>query len=188
MEENKIIKEKYKKYQERLIEAYNYLGVINRKISILSDLTKLNKRDRAIKHVIDAVSNFSKADVAVLCKCEKEYLHKVFLKYKFHNGSFVNNGQRIKISELAFLNTCVSDKKSIRSYCVENDFKKMGLEIKFNYFLALPIVLKRKDETKGLIFLGFHNKIDMDLGDLEFLEVFMAYASSALIGSGVFKI
>jgi len=182
-----------KKKEESLLESYNYLGVINRKISMLLDLEKMsnNARKRNSEEVLSYISklaiNISGANTSALFKIDEINKSGNF-ELLFSSGLSRDQIKKIRnlpVKECKILERIRNEKSKIFGSTANNDIRALDPTRKNKHFSILPI--KNYGKLKGILFLGFNEEKGTDNQELEFLEVFAMHVSSALIHAKIIE-
>jgi PAS domain S-box-containing protein len=190
----KIIEEKLANAQARLkirmeqqlVDSYQHLGEINRRISLLLELekhssSKTKKQDIA-DYILTSAVNLSRAKIGFL------YILKE--KGNFHLLSSMGvNKKDLKNIQTASKKSLGHIKHALRTKSRTNGitdhygtiFEKIGK--KMTYCVTLPLLNEKK--AKGFIHLSFDDIISLDSQELEFLDVFAMHSSSALANAKI---
>lgn len=159
--------------KQHIFELYKHLGSINRRLAVLSSLSKENysaSKDSVLRKVIKTINNVTEADICLIYDYIEE--KKEFQLVIYNETS--NNQKRKLIKEIAetdfpFKKELLIDKKRIQGNKACLDFNKLGFGVEVNYFVILPIIDKGK--TKGVIFLLFQIKKRVDTQELDFYDL-----------------
>ncbi|MEI7425750.1 MAG: GAF domain-containing protein [Candidatus Moraniibacteriota bacterium] len=171
--------------EEQLIESYKHLGGVNRKISLLLDLERRNKKENKkeiAEYILDSAINLSQATVGVIYRLENNSSFHLLA----HHG--ISDKQRKKAEKVyqrdsSILQDISKQKEMIRGLIANNHLGKLNFKNKLKYFVILP--LGSKKSLTGILFLGFPDRKSMESQELEFLDIFSFHASSALVGTGI---
>ena len=171
--------------EKQLIESYQHLGMINRKISVLLDLSEdISKKKNLGNYILETAISISQADLGLLYKFDEK------------NGSFnllFSRGIGKKIDEELkffnqeshqFLKSLVARRKKLE---VSSDVYNLGcfnINNKIRCYLIIPLKKRKTEKLKGAIFLGYKNKKKLFEQELEFFDVFERHASAALFTAG----
>lgn len=179
-----------KKKEKSLLESYNYLGIVNRKISMLLDMKKISgnvkgKNKRVLlDFILKSAINVSGADAGLLYQSIKSgnfnLLHSV--------GTFGIHGEKIKnISSKSYeiFEKLQREKEIISGSSDKHNLKKLDFSGKIKSFLVLPI--KFENNLGGFIFLGFFKERFIDNHEIDFLNLFSVHASFILSNSQFFR-
>jgi PAS domain S-box-containing protein len=177
-----------KEIEIQLAESYEQLGIINRKISLLSELSNFSKskkdRQNVTDHILNLAMNISKAPAG--------YLYGLKTKGRFNLLSYkgVEEEQKEKIKMIAthtvgFLRCLIKERGLMNGDIERYGAEFLALDNRLEYFVTLPLL--RGASLGGFIFLGFGKAKSVDTQDLEFLDVFSVHASNALGKAGVLK-
>jgi PAS domain S-box-containing protein len=177
--------------EEQLLESYQHLGTINRKISFLSELSQLTARYRGKKKIIlermlGPLVNFSVASFGALFRYEE----KKGSAFRMLSFSGVREHTQAKIRSIGENNKrlrgiLMRNQECLRGYCRDLPLGKFSHDKQLKYGMLIP--LKRDKKLEAFIFLGFKNKQDFSNQDLEFFNVFSIYVSALLADAKVFK-
>ncbi len=178
-------RELQKRSEEQLIESYKYLGIVNRKISLLLDLERQNKnknKKEIVEYILNSAINLSQATVGAVYRLEANTDFHLLA----HHG--INAEQRKKAEKVCqkdspILRTFLKQKEMLRGSIANNQLGKLDFKNKLKYFVMIPLGPRRN--FSGVLFLGFLDRKSMESQELEFLDIFSIHASSALVGAGV---
>ncbi len=175
--------------ERRLAESYRHAGLINRKVSLLLDLDKQVKsqsRKDFSKYVLKIAMNIANSDLGLLYEfTESKDFHLVASV-----GTEDNVGEELinlKTDSLDFLKVLVKNQTRLEITSDRYDLGCLNIKGRIKCFLLLPVYKKKAQELKGVIFLGFIDNKNLSNQDLEFFDVFVRYASSALFNAKVLK-
>jgi PAS domain S-box-containing protein len=176
--------------EEYLVESYQHLGIINRKISFLRELDQLahefrDKKDVA-RHIISSLVNLSTAKYGVLFKSE-EGRDKI-LRLMSSIGIEKNKEREIKIMDgrnSEIIEILEKERKIFQGNCSEFDIGKLSVDKKLEHFLTMPIHWENK--LRAVLFLGFPEKKQFSKQELDFFNVFSTHAAFVLANTGFFK-
>lgn len=173
-----------KKTEEKLFDSYKYLGIINRKISILLELGKKHSSNKAkenINTVINAATGLVKADVCMIYKFQSENRE---LKLVSGTGFDTNKKNLIKTlscNDMPIFEPLINDLKRIQVNSHNFHFYKLHMGLNVQYVLGLPLVANQN--LIGVILLGFKERTFISTQELDFCEVFTIQASYLLKNS-----
>jgi PAS domain S-box-containing protein len=177
--------------EEQLVESYKHTGMINRKISFLSELSQLTVRYRGKKKIIlermlGPLVNFSTASFGALFRYEEEK-GSVFRMLSFSGTKEHTQAQIRSIGENSkgLREILLRSQECLRGYCCDLPLGKFSHNKHLKYGILIP--LKRDKKLEAFIFLGFKNKQDFSNQDLEFFDVFSVYASALLADAKVIR-
>ncbi len=176
-----------RKSEERLIESYEYLGMINRRISLLVDLSNCagdrgNKKEIA-DFILHSAMNLSKAKTGLLYKYTGSNEFKLISRSGLE-GEKAHKFQVVSIDNVIFAEKLSQEKTRVSGPCHLFNPCCFKEKLGFSYFIALPIV--ESENFRGFLFLGFTDRKSMDSQELEFFDVFAVHASAALKSAKVF--
>jgi PAS domain S-box-containing protein len=182
----KIRSESRARMQGQLSDSYSYMGVINRKISLLLELAKYRRprggRQKIIDHVLSLAVSLSHASTGFLYSSSGR--GKFYLLSSHGVGkNKVQTIEEISIKSVGLLRHLIKEKTRIAGNIQQYKAELLKLNRKVDYFITLP--LSRDNKLKGFIFLGFDNDKALRKEDEEFLDIFAIHASSALAKAGV---
>jgi len=185
----KIQSEKTKNMENQLVKSYEYLGTVNRRMSLLLDIeahsmevSKKNKQ-KIVNYILNSALSLSQARLGLLYRYSKENDFQLVSK----GGSLEKSdrvAQSIIAEQVPFLNDLIKGKKRISGPYSMFEFGQFLEGHPMDYIVCIPFLEKK--ECIGFIFLGFENMKSMDAQELEFLDVFALYVSHALSRAGVF--
>lgn len=179
------MREAKERSEKQLLESYNHLGMLNRKISVLLDLDKTAKnRKDAGRYILETAINLSQADVGLLYKFDDEGRFNLLTSRGI--GKKIDDDLKIFSNEAyKFLNILIK-KQSILE--VRSDIYNLGcfnINNKVRCYLVIPLLKRKLGKLKGAIFLGYINDKKLFSQELEFYSVFERHASSALFSAKV---
>jgi PAS domain S-box-containing protein len=181
-----------KKREESLLESYNYLGVVNRKISMLLDLEKFSEslkdkgKDRKffLEYILKSAINVSGADTGLFYQNINSenfrLLHSIGI-----SGMEKEGMRNISTKSYEIFEKIQKEKIKISGLPGRYNLKRFNFSGKTKYFIILPIKAEKKLE--GFIFLSFLKEKFIDNHELSFLDVFAVQMSHALANAGFFK-
>jgi transcriptional regulator with GAF, ATPase, and Fis domain len=174
--------------EQNLSEAYEHLGVANRKISLLLEMEahsyqKKNK-DRIIEYIVNLAKNASRAKVALLYCAQGKNTFSLICEKEYHSEN-VCSLRSISTCQADFVRRLVKEKKRISCSCKSSEIGHLNQRDDLNYFVALPLV--RQKMCRGFLFLGYEKRNYMETQELEFLDIFAIHAASALARLGVIE-
>lgn len=180
-----------KESESKLVESYEYLGYINRQISIflnLNNALKWKKREEIIEDILSATLEISNAEYVALYK--KEEKRECFSLVSVVSKRGVDGDQKSKISTLTLksgkLKRLMFKKNNQIFKCPRefnvNVFQKIRKEMK--YCSVLPLIGKNK--IKGFLILGTKKEKNLTANEENFYKVFSMHASLLLINIGKF--
>jgi len=173
-----------------LIESYKHLGIINRKISFLAELSQLTVKHKNRKKVISErmlhpLVNFTSANFGALFKYDEEKkIFQMLASVNTRNYKMPDEGM-ISKNTCQALKILARSKACLREHCENLPLGKLNFDKKLSYCMLLP--LNWENKLKAFIFLGFESKRDFSSQDIEFLDIFSNYSSSLLVNTKVFK-
>lgn len=184
MAQRKLIetqKELNRRIEEHLSEAYEHLGIANRKISLLLELEEHSRekknKEGIISHIVTLVKSASHARLVLLYRYEGEGRFSLILG-KDTNKTKMENLQNVSLAQAPFLKSLIDEKKRINLPCAHSDPGCFNHDNDINYFAVLPLM--KGKFFSGFLFLGFEKRSSMEAQELEFLDIFSVHASSAL--------
>lgn len=176
-----------KRAEERLNESYEYLGLVNRKISLLLEMEehsqdKGNKQE-IMDHIVSSALGLARAKAALLyIAIGKNHFNLVSGTWSGKNRTDADL-QVVSAESASFIKKLVEEKVRVNGPCELVDAGHFSGKFDFSYFVALPIL--SDDACKGFLFLGFSDLKSMDPQDLQFLDVFSRHVSTALQNAGI---
>lgn len=191
---NKKLEERIKAHksaEETLVDSYRYLGIANRRMSIVLDLknkVKDKTQSEVIESIVDVATEFSNASVCVLFSCEAE-------DQSFHllsaNGIENKKGlqRKIPMKNNSLLRELIGQKKII-NVVSENinygDLSQMNIDRRLKQVILFPIF--SEGNIKYCILFGFIDENVFSAQDTNFYEAFMKQAALALQDTEVYHV
>jgi GAF domain-containing protein len=179
------IKKTHEKTQKDLVESYQHLGFINRKISVLLDLDKNTRNKKnAGSYVLKTAISLSQADVGLLYKTDPQGNYNLVAS----DGIGNNIDEKIKLfngASYKFLQPLIKKQTKLE---IRSDIYNLGcfsLNDQVRCYLIIPLSMKKTRMLKGAIFLGYINDKKLFEQELEFYDVFERHASAALFNARV---
>jgi PAS domain S-box-containing protein len=177
----------YHRMEEKLIESYKHLGVINRQVSILLDLNKQSggkQKHQIIDYILNSATDISGAKISNIYSFNPE--EKVFNLLASSRISFPMERKKYTICLKKFpqLKRLVKEKTRFQSAFSDEIGEKLKINEKINYFIFLPLIAN--DEIKGAIMLGFTHKDSITTQELDFYEAFATQAAFIMNNIKVF--
>lgn len=163
---------KRKQNTEKLLESYKHVGVINRKIEVLSNLIKfkVKNREKTIQYILSTALNFSRRDYGMFYAYEKDSF--VLLDQK---GLLEKSVSKIKKLSPA---DCPVTKKLLETQKLVFEKRAKGRKWPLDQVmsvLALPLMSHGK--IIGMILLGSEKKDIASDYSLDFYDVFAVQIS-----------
>jgi len=159
-----------KDIENKLFESYKYLGVINRRISILSELSKQKKdKKKIIEFILQSALKLSEAKITALYK----------FNFKENKLSLISNiGGRRNLYKEVFINSLndnhlindlLKNAKRIQGNCF--DFGESFFKDKCScQFVFVPLLIKKN--VYAVILLCFFEERNLTSQELSFFDVF----------------
>lgn len=171
-----------KRMEMRMKESYEYMGIINRKISILLELEesfkdKKNKQE-VLDYILNSAINISRAKIGmvyvIVGKNHFNLLSSLGIS-KENRGKL----QMLSVGSAGFIGKLIDECKRLNGPCSFNRADCFDDNLKMSYFVALPLL--KNGSCRGFLYLGFDDRESMDSQELEFLDVFSKHVSTALV-------
>jgi len=174
-----------KRSEKQLIESYQHLGLINRKISILSEMGKKTKNNKnLVAYILKTAINIAQADLGLLYKFNPNKSFTLLYSSKV-SGVIDAELKTFSSKSYKFLEPLIKSKKKME---IRSDLYNLGcfnIKGQVRCYLAIPLTKKEPGEMKGVIFLGFMEEKKLFTQDLEFYDVFERHASDALFNAKI---
>ncbi len=174
--------------EEKLIESHLHAGIVNRKISFLSELESIssgkNNKQEIIEYITHSAINISNAKSGLIYK----HIGNGQFKLLYKEGVRIENFDNIRLvsqEQAGFLKKMLEKNVLISGSFEEKDIGSFGEIAELNHFMALPLV--KDSGCKGFLFLGFDGNKRLESQEIEFLKVFSMHALTALYNSRVFE-
>jgi hypothetical protein len=173
------------KIENELLKSYEYLGIMNRKITLLSEFSQyLQKKKEVLGYILGTAVTFSNASAGLIyLQTEDSDSFSLALS----RGVEKNREKEIRIissSSCRFLDNLAKNKCLI-SGVPDGDLGRLEFGERPAYFLALPFLINKK--LKGFLFLSFLVRSKLDSHEIDFFNVFSINSTMALINSGFLK-
>lgn len=183
-EETKKQEQSKQDLQERLTESYRQLGIVNRKIPLLLELSRYPRsekhKQKIMAYVLNMAISVSHADTGFLYRASGRGTFAL-LSAKGVEEDGIKKISEISPKTLGLLRQLIREKNRMSGNVKQHDVALFAVDNKLEYFVTLPLSQGRK--LKGLIFLGFSTEKRMETQELEFLDVFAIHASAALLNA-----
>ncbi|KKP37170.1 MAG: PAS domain S-box [Candidatus Peregrinibacteria bacterium GW2011_GWA2_33_10] len=171
------------KMQEKLLESYKHLGVINRQLSILMSLNgRKQKKDfqEIVGFIIESSLKITKAKTIILYKFNKKEntLTPIFSSDPNIKKKIVN------IEKFPLIKPLIESSIRVQGNFQKRILQKLNLENNLNFYIFLPIRIN--EELKGAFLFAFSDKLSISIQELEFLETFSLQASYAMKDLDIF--
>ncbi len=177
-----------KRREEMLVESYKHLGLVNRKLSFLSELDQLGymhegKKKTIAERILGPLTVFSSATFGVILTCEGE-IFKLISSIGLEKND-MQAMKKIPNSSCNMMKYLFEKKTRIQGFSKDYDLGKLNPGKRAKYFILIPISLR--NDLKAFIFLGFQDKKDFAIPELEFLDIFSTHVAIALSNAGIIK-
>lgn len=172
IEENRI------QAQQKIINSYNYLAKINRKITILSNFRNnlKNNLEEICSYITNSATNFSASNKCLLYVFEKD--NDDHLKsYRGFVKSEVTQIQEAVINSLEIIKKVTKTKNRLQ-IDLSDKLKRCNIVnlYQLSSLLALPLIFK--NEVFGMMIIFFQNGDFASNQELEFFDVLINQAST----------
>jgi len=183
---NNLRMRKAKERSERqLIESYQHLGFVNRRISALLDMEKsVKNKENAGSYVLKTAMSLSKADLGLLYKFDSEGNFRLTASRGV--GKKIDAELKLfNINSHDFLKPLAENITKLEIRSEMHNLSCFSIENRIRCYLIIPLSKKETGRLKGAIFLGYTNNKKLFDQELEFYDVFEKHASSALLKAKV---
>lgn len=178
------------KANQKIFDMFKYLGLINRKVSILLNMRKGSTKKDAqniYAHVIQSSMQIANAHFSLLYEYDQKGRSFDLLSY---GGMLSRNDQKrltkIKSDAYGFMRKMVRTKKRVQGVASEDAFRAFVIYNKFkkttHALLAVPVLCQ--DSLKGMIILGFGKEHDLSTQELEFYDLFALQTCLIMMNMG----
>ncbi len=189
-ESQKKYRQSQKKLREetrkRLIESYEHMGEINRKIPILLDINGYsdeNKDKQSLPgYILSVAFNVSKAKLGLLYRYDSKKKLFILIHQKGATRKKLYDIETLGFDRSKFIRRMISTKKKIAGPFRIIRCNCLNGKNAIHYSAAFPIIKDKK--IKGLLFLGFRGTDFLDTNDLIFFDLFIIHVSEALDRAG----
>ena len=171
-----------------LIEYYQHLGVINRRISFLAEIEGQlgqKKTKKISNYLLSSSMKIAGASVGMIFRSSEESKNLELVASLGTNENQRKNISTIPAKSLNIFQTLVEKKARFQGYTEDIDISILNSDNKIRYFTVIPLDIHGK--IRGFIFLGFPESTPLPLHELEFFDVFQRHASTALEEAKVLK-
>ncbi|MBD3244934.1 MAG: PAS domain S-box protein [Candidatus Moranbacteria bacterium] len=172
------------KDRKKILDYFKYLGVLNRRVSILLGMSKV-KNSKNRKAIYDLITNSAKS-ISQIHDCLLYDYDKTRNKFYLLSAYKQKDHKRLKAvksllhNSYDFLPKLIKNKKRIQLTNQEADeLKDFKYHKKINYFLVLPLLNRNK--LMGFMMLSFGRKKSLTTQELEFFEVFALHSSMMIM-------
>lgn len=182
-------KKAHQKSQKDLIESYQHLGTVNRKISLLIEMGKEHKskgNKEIAKYIVNSAISMSQAKFGILYRYQDDKkLHLISSQglKKPINEDYI----RVTPQSYDFLKDLMKRKEQVEGSAENYKLGCFNIKNKVKCFLALPLNDDTSKKVKGVLYLGFTNKKTLTGQELEFYDMFIKTASQALVKANLIK-
>ena len=180
-----------KEAELRLSELYQYLGIINRKISILLSLGKNrdeDKKQNAIEYLVSSALEFSKAKMAMMYQYSIK--EKCFNLVNFYASENLSKKQAVSMKIIDKTRTKALKKilkkgKHLGIDAVNNKFEFFDMKGKIKKFSVFN--LQKRNNVRGLLVFGFDEMDVLSENEIDFLNIFSSQALLSADSLGAFR-
>jgi PAS domain S-box-containing protein len=189
LEENiKIVKEAQNEYviifakdisprkqsSEKLLESYKHVGIVNRKVEVLSNLIKFKLRNyqKTIQHILTTALRFSQREYGIFYAYQKNRTFFLLDQRGFVEKS-VSKIQKLNSQNSILVRKLLRTKKIV----FENQQRENNLMIENKIISVLALPLLSHGKIIGMIILGSKEKKNIRDDALHFYDVFAVQAS-----------
>ncbi|MFZ2154348.1 MAG: PAS domain-containing protein [Candidatus Moraniibacteriota bacterium] len=172
---------------KKIFEMFKYLGIINRKVSILLGMNKRNvikDAQGAYKHIVHASLTIASAATSILYRFDQASgIYSLLAADGYVPKELKNNFQFIARKSFIFADRVAKKGLRIQGEARSDFFlefgKQSGLDKVMNTFLVIP--LSHQGNLKGILFLGFKKRNNLSTQELEFYDLFSLQACLILM-------
>lgn len=163
---------------QKIFDMFKYLGLINRKVSILLNMRKgeqLSDVDNVYTHIVQSSLQIADARISLLY----EYRDDVKKLHLLAGGGLLSQTDKKRLRVIngdayIFLRKMMRNKRRVQGVFDDESFRDFVIDHKFkktiHTCLAVPILCQ--DVLKGVLILGFSKDHDLTTQELEFYELF----------------
>jgi len=171
-----------KKAEEKLLDMYKYLGIINRKISILLNVNKQKFDEYKKEHLVfitKSAYNISEAEICMLYKYNKKDKNLKLLSCNKKGVVSSSDNKIVSIKDSPVLKALIQSKKRIHTTIKEENIPTCCPTEDIDSFLLLPIL--EDGEVSHILFLGFAKGQFITTQELDFFDMFVLQIASLLM-------
>lgn len=178
-----------RKANEKIFEMFKYLGVLNRKISVVLGVNKGGEGQdahHAFDYIVQSSMKIAQAQFSFLYFLDRKKQQFTLLgcggmlsHEDRERMPSINVGQYVFTRKIYDTNERVQGTRSdatFRSYIVDNKFEKM-----INMCLAIPLI--HQDELRGILILGFEKDHEPITQELEIYDLFAMQSCQVLLNA-----
>lgn len=167
--------------QKKIFELYKYLGIINRRVSILLDLNRndFSNQEKSLQLIAKSGRSLSQADFCLLYNYNKiEDRFNLLALNSLIKTDFDHRINQLNPKTIPFLQKIINSKKRYQGKYSELDYNILNINNKIKSFIIFPII--DGNNLSGMLYLGFNNKDTVTTQELELYNLFVIYASFVL--------
>ncbi|MCF7918274.1 PAS domain S-box protein [Candidatus Gracilibacteria bacterium] len=164
---------KRKQSMDKLLESYKHVGIINRKIEVLSSLIqyKIKEEKKTIQYLLSTAMNFSRRDCSMFYKNGGNNTFRL-IQSKDISKETEKEMLILSVENWSSIKTLIEEKRKV--FATKNSDKNWPSKNLFS-ILALPLI--SHGNIIGIIVLGSATKTKASNYPLEFYDVFSVQAS-----------
>lgn len=173
---------KTKDMEQKLLESYKHLGVINRQIAILLSIEKMNKEktDEALYFLSHSAEQLSRSACCGIFQFDEENRSFQLLSCSAQSSLHDVSGVKINEKKLPQVTELIEGQRFFHIEHPQVDLKSFrhftGQKLECIYFL--PVIQRRK--LIGAVSIGFNKKKNIAPEEMEFYEFFTAQVGHTL--------
>ena len=178
------------KANQKIFDMFKYLGLINRKVSILLNMRKGGTKKDAkniYTHVIQSSMQIANAHFSLLYEFNQKERSFNLLSY---GGILSRNDQRrlaiIRADAYGFMRKMMRTKKRVQGVASDDIFRAFVVYNKFkkttHALLVVPVLCQ--DSLRGMLILGFGKEHDLSTQELEFYDLFALQTCLIMMNMG----
>lgn len=169
-----------KNTEDKNFELYRHIGLVNRRVSILSDMNRSDYSESA-KEKLDSITrsarNISQADVCLFYEFADVEggglnLLSVDVKDLVVEDDRINN---INIADFEWLIDVMENKIRFQGNSIDHKLDQLNVSGAIKSFLFLPMV--KNGKLFAGLFLGFSERVPINTQELAFYDLFVMHAS-----------
>ncbi|MBD3238922.1 MAG: PAS domain S-box protein [Candidatus Moranbacteria bacterium] len=172
------------KTRRRMLDLFKYLGVLNRRMSLLISIGSNNrkkKKQNIYNLIVKSAKSAARISYSLLYLWDEKNSNYFLAAYSGAISSYSSfkKIQKIKISSNSEFKKIILNNNRYQATVTDLKLKKIILSKRIKYVLILP--LKSEKKELGFLFLAISRENPIDTQGLDFYEIFAIQSSNLLI-------